>query len=115
MRNTNRILFIKATKPLKLMAKLVRQARTLNRQDLVKPTEARAKRRVTPLVIGYNPNLPNVGRILRDNLHILYSTKLMRDIFPDKSIIPAVRRPKNLKEMPAPSKLKVQESSKNND
>ena len=73
-------------------------------------TVASAKRRVTSLFIDYNPNLPNVGRILRDNLHILYSTNLMRDILPDKSIIPAFRRPKNLKEMLAPSKLKVQQS-----
>ena len=37
----------------------------------------------------------------------------MRSIFPDKSIIPAFRRPKYLKEMLVPSKLKVQESDNN--
>ena len=64
---------------------------TLDRQDLVKPAAVRAKRKVTPLVVDYNPNMPDIGRILRDNIHILHSTPLMRNIFPDKSIIPAFR------------------------
>ena len=88
---------------------------TLDRQDLVKPAAVRAKRKVTPLVVDYNPNMPDIGRILRDNIHILHSTPLMRNIFPDKSIIPAFRRPKNLKEMLAPSKLKGQQSANSND
>lgn len=83
------------------------QIAALSRNELLKPaTRNKNKRKVTPLVIDYNPNLPEVGRIIQDNLHILHSTPLMREIFPDRNIITAFRRPKNLKELVAPSKFR---------
>lgn len=61
---------------------------------------------MTPLVVDYNPRLPNISRIIQENIHLLTSSKTTKDIFPPKSIIPAFRRPKNLKQLLAPSKLK---------
>ena len=74
------------------------------------PTIHKNKRKVTPLVLDFNPNLPEVGSIINRNLRILHSSPLMREIFPARSIIPAFRRPKNLKEILAPSKLRQSES-----
>ena len=79
----------------------------LSRDSLIHPAPVGiSKRQVIPFVLDYNPNLPEIGKIISNNLHILYSTPLMREIFPDRSIIPAFRRPKNLKELLAPSKLR---------
>ena len=61
---------------------------------------------IVPLVIDYNPNTPNIAGIIRNNLQMLHSTSLMREIFPDGCVIPAYRRPKNLKELIASSKYK---------
>ena len=77
----------------------------INRSDLLKP-KGRNKRTVVPLVLDYNPNLPDIGKIIRNNLTILHANDTMREIFPDKSIIAAYRRPKNLKELLAPSRLR---------
>ena len=80
---------------------------SLGRDSLIHPaTVCKSKRQVTPFVLDYNPNLPEIGKIIRNNLHILHSTPLIQEIFPDRSIIPAFRRPENLKELLAPSKLR---------
>ena len=47
--------------------------------DLLKP---KSKRKRTVTLIGNgNPNLPNIGNIIRSNLATLYSNDLMRKIF----------------------------------
>ena len=50
-----------------------------------------------------NPNLPNVGRIIKKHLHILDSKPKIKELFPPNSIIPSFRRSKNLKQLLAPS------------
>ena len=91
----------------KLVQKQFDKVNCLSRDSLIHPaTVGISKRQVIPFVLDYNPNLPEIGKIISNNFYILYSTPLMREIFPDRSIIPAFRRPKNLKELLAPSKLR---------
>ena len=65
------------------------------------------KRKIVPFVTDFNPNLPNIRKIINNNIHHIKSSEILKDIFPDKSIITSFRRPKNLKELLAPSKLKT--------
>ena len=59
-----------------------------------------------PLVVDYNPRLPNISLIIIKHFHLLESHQVVREIFPAKSVIPAYRRTKNLKDILAPSKFK---------
>ena len=54
-----------------------------------------------------NPNLPDVGNIIRKHLFILQSNPKLKELFPRGSIIPSFRRSKNLKELLAPSRFKT--------
>ena len=57
-----------------------------------------------PFVTTFNQNLPDVGRIIKKNLHILDSNLKLKELFPPNSIFyPSFRRSKNLKELLAPS------------
>jgi hypothetical protein len=67
------------------------------------------KRKIVPLVTDFNPNLPNIQQIMRDNIHLINSSDKLKTIFPKNSIITAFRRPKNLKEILAPSKIRGNE------
>ena len=51
----------------------------------------------------FNPNLPDVDRIIKKHLHIVDSNPKLKELFPPNSIIPSFRRSKNLKELLAPS------------
>ena len=52
----------------------------------------------------FNPNLPDVGRIIRKHLVVLESNPKLKELFPPNSIIAFFRRSKNLKELLAPSR-----------
>lgn len=62
------------------------------------------KKKMLPLVVDFNPLLPDIGKIIRKHMPILNSSPILGEIFNDNSIIPAFRRRKNLKELLAPSK-----------
>ena len=64
-------------------------------------------KKVFPLVLDYNPILPDIQKVIRKHFHLLESSPEVKEIFPSKSIFPAYRRTKNLKEMLAPSKFRV--------
>ena len=51
------------------------------------------------LVTTYNPTLPNVHKIIQNNLSILHTDENMKKIFPSKPIKTFYRREKNLKEI----------------
>ena len=51
----------------------------------------------------FNPNLPDVARVIRKNLVIEESNPKLKELFPPNSIIASFRRSKNLKELLAPS------------
>ena len=82
------------------------KALAVERSSLLQKT-AKAKKKVFPFVINYNPRLPNVNQIIRRNLHLLNSNSQLQETFPNNSIFPAYRRGKNLKEILAPSKFKT--------
>ena len=79
------------------------KASTISRTDLLR-THAKAKKKLFPFVTTFNPNLPDVGRIIRKHLGILESNPKLKDFFPPNSIIASFRRSKNLKELLAPSR-----------
>jgi len=56
-------------------------------------------------VLDYNPILPDVQRVIKKHAHLLRSSPELLEIFPPKSVFPAYRRIKNLKEILAPSKF----------
>jgi len=60
---------------------------------------------VLPLVLDYNPLLPDIQKIIKKHAHLLQSSLELAEILPSKSIFPAYRRTKNLKELLAPSRF----------
>ena len=81
------------------------RALEIERSEILKKKE-KTNKKVFPLVLDFNPLLPDAGKIIRKHLHILKSSPHLREIFTPKSIFPAFRRTKNLKELLAPSKCK---------
>ena len=57
------------------------------------------------LITNYNPALPNIHKIINNNLHILQTDPAMRTTFPPGSIKPIYRRHPNLKEILSPSRF----------
>ena len=88
-----------------LVDKQFEKAMQLERSDVLKP-KAKTKKKTFPLVVDYNPRLPNISLIINKTFHLLESNQVVREIFPAKSVIPAYRRTKNLKDILAPSKFK---------
>ena len=78
----------------------------VERPELLKKN-VKPDKKVFPLVLDYNPILPDIQRIIRKHVHLLNSSPELLEIFPPKSIIPAYRRTKNLKDILAPSKFCV--------
>ena len=61
----------------------------------------------------YNPRMPNVIKIIKRHMHLIHSAAGLQKIFLARSIIPAYRRTKNLKDMLAPSRFKVNVENNN--
>jgi len=91
---------------LNLINKQFQRVHNLPRDELLCNREKIATPRKCPLVLDYNPILPDISKILRKHSHLLSSNPALKEIFPVGSIIPAYRRTKNLKELVSPSKLK---------
>jgi len=89
--------------PTKLVEDQFSKALTTSRTDLLR-TRAKAEKKLFPFVTTFNPNLPDVGRIIRKHLGILESNPKLKEFFPPNSIIASFRRSKNLKELLAPSR-----------
>jgi len=77
----------------------------VNRSDILKP-KVKTKKKVFPLVLDFNPRLPNMSEIIKSHSNLLSSSPELLDLFPNNSVMPAYRRTKNLKDILAPSKLK---------
>ena len=69
--------------------------------------KVKPKKKVYPFVTEFNPRAPNISQIISKHKHLI-STPEWKEIFPDKSKITAHRRPKNLKDILAPSKFDKQ-------
>ena len=89
-----------------LVDKQFDKALNVERPELLKKN-VKPDKKVFPLVLDYNPILPDIQRIIRKHVHLLNSSPELLEIFPPKSIIPAYRRTKNLKDILAPSKFCV--------
>ena len=81
------------------------KARELDRNQLLNP-QAKTKDRKFPLVLPYNPKLPNVKKIFSKNIHILHLEPDLKNLFPLEKMFPAFKRGKNLKEILSPSRYK---------
>ena len=64
------------------------------------------KASIFPLVLDYNPILPDIQNIIKKHFHLLRSSPQITEIFPAKSVFPAYRRTKNFKEVLASSKFR---------
>ena len=94
--------------PSKLVDDQFSKASAISRNDLLRARGKEAKK-LFPFVTTFNPNLPDVGNIIRKHLFILQSNPKLKELFPRGSVIPAFRRSKNLKELLAPSRFKIAE------
>ena len=88
-----------------LVDKQFDKALSIERSELLKK-KAKPVKRVFPLVLDYNPILPDIQRVIKKHAHLLRSSPELLEIFPSKSIFPAYRRTKNLKDILAPSKFR---------
>ena len=74
------------------------KAKDTPRKDLLSPKE-REKKVIFPLVVNFNPHLPNIGKIIKSYSHLIYDSPTLAQIFPKGSIIPSYRRAKTIKEL----------------
>ena len=86
------------------MDKQFDRAINIERSELLKK-KVKPDKKVFPLVLDYNPILPDIQRVIQRHVHLLRSSPELLEIFPSKSIFPAYRRTKNLKDILAPSKF----------
>ena len=70
-----------------LVDKQFEKAMQLERSDVLKP-KTKTKKKTFPLVVDYNPRLPNISLIIKKHFHLLESNQVVREIFPaPKSVI----------------------------
>ena len=74
------------------------KAKDTPREDLLSPKE-REKKVIFPLVVNFNPHLPNISKMIKSYSHFIYDSPTLAQIFPKGSIIPSYRRAKNIKEL----------------
>ena len=87
--------------------KLVRSEARENRENLInRPRKNKKKpgKKVFPLVTTWEPRMPNLASILKENLPILHKNPLNLKLFPEDSIFPGFRKRKNLGEIICPTK-----------
>ena len=77
---------------------------SIERSALLKKN-VKPDKKVFPLVLDYNPILPDIQRVIQKHALLLRSSPKLLEIVPSKSILPAYRRTKNLKDILAPSKM----------
>ena len=76
------------------------RALSIERSELLKK-HVKPDKKVLSLVLDYNPILPDIQK----HVHLLRSSPKVLENFPSKSIFPAYRRTKNLKDILSPSKF----------
>ena len=82
------------------------KALSISRSELLSK-KVKPDKKVFPLVLDYNPILPDIQKVIKNHFHLLQSSPEVKEIFPSKSNFPVYRRTKNLKELLAPSKFQV--------
>ena len=91
--------------PADLVDKQFEKALKIPRSELLSE-KVKAGKKVFPLVLDYNPILPDIQNIIKKHFHLLRSSPQITEIFPAKSVFPAYRRTKNFKEILASSKFR---------
>ena len=84
--------------PAELVDKQFDKVPSIPRAELLKKKVKPAKK-VFPLVLDYNPILPDIQKVIKKHFYLLQSSPEVKEIFPSNSIFPAYRRTRNLKEM----------------
>ena len=92
--------------PAELVDKQFDKALSISRSELLSK-KVKPDKKVFPLVLDYNPIFPDIQKVIKNHFHLLQSSPEVKEIFPSKSIFPAYRRTKNLKELLAPSKFQA--------
>jgi hypothetical protein len=72
------------------------KAKSISREELLQHTK-REKIILFPLVVDFNPRLPDIGKILKKHFHLIQDSSEFQKIFPPRPIIPSFRRPKTIK------------------
>ena len=81
--------------PARLVDQQFEKALAVPRAELLSK-KVKPDKKVFPLVVDFNPILPDIQHIIRKHIHLLHSSPEIKEIFPSKSIFPAYRRTKNL-------------------
>ena len=89
-----------------LVDKQFDKALSISRSELLSK-KVKPDKKVFPLVLDYNPILREIQKVIKNHFHLFRSPLEVKEIFPSKSIFPAYRRTKNLKELLVPSKFQV--------
>ena len=100
--------------PADLVDKQLNKALKIPRSELLSK-KVKANKKVFPLVLDYNPILPDIQNITRRHFHLLRSSPQITETFPVKSVSPAYCRTKNLKEVSAPSKFRPSSAANQTD
>ena len=95
--------------PAELVDKQFDKALSIPRTELLRKKVKPAKK-VFPLVLDYNPILPDIQKVVKKHFYLLQSSPKVKEMFPSKSIFPSYRRTKNHKEILAPSLFRVTSS-----
>ena len=74
------------------------KVRSIPRENLLAPT-TKESNKMFPLILNYNPNLPNIGKILHSYKHLIYDSPSLAKNILQWSIIPWVMRPKNIQDI----------------
>ena len=82
----------------------INRATRISRTEALGTSEVRTMKRV-PLVVTFHPQLPRLGKILRDHLPTLHISNKMKEAVPSPPLV-ANRRPKNLKDLLVRASLK---------
>ena len=85
---------------------LVQGENRKNREEIIcRPRKPKKKsgKKVFPLVTTWEPRLPNIGCILKENLPILHQNPLNEKLFPSSSIFSGFKKRKNLGQMICPT------------
>jgi hypothetical protein len=91
--------------------KELKKADKVDRKHLLDYRQKKQNERV-PMVMTYQRQLPEVGRIIRDRMNILYKSDRLRTVFPEPSIC-AFKRNRNLQDILVHNKLRKNQQSGN--
>ena len=81
-----------------LEKQLVNRVRNISRQEALKPRPQNNQSARTPLVITFNPALPNASATVRKNLNILHSSARCKQTFSPPPVV-AYKRTPNLRDL----------------